>query len=180
MERDVEGGCHCGAVRFSAKVDVSSGLECNCSYCSKSAPLLAFTGVDGFRQTAGAEATADYVFYKKVIHHLFCEACGISAFGRGTGSDGKKMVAVNLRCVDGIDLGAVKREPFDGAAQKSNFGQAAIVACGSMLLAMDGRSQTREIDGGYAREASRPDRVSPTRRAQLAPPPGRKRPTGLL
>jgi hypothetical protein len=115
MEREVAGGCHCGAVRFEATVDTSSGLECNCSYCSKSAPLLTFTGADAFRQTAGADAMTDYRFYKQAIAHLFCATCGISAFGRGETPDGQQMVAINLRCVDDIDLAAVDRQSFDGA-----------------------------------------------------------------
>ena len=112
----VEGGCHCGAVRFEAEVETGSGVECNCSYCSKAAPLLAFTTLDRFRQTAGDGRLTDYRFNKGVIAHLFCSTCGISAFGRGKGRDGTEMAAINLRCVDGIDLDAVKRQPFNGAA----------------------------------------------------------------
>ena len=115
MEK-VSGGCHCGAVRFEAQVDTGSGIECNCSYCAKAAPLLAFTSADKFTQTAGADRTTDYRFNKQVIAHLFCADCGISAFGRGTGPDGTEMAAINLRCVDGIDLPSVARTPFDGAA----------------------------------------------------------------
>ena len=112
----VQGGCHCGAVRFEAQVDTSSGMECNCTYCSKAAPLLAFCPADRFRQTAGEDSLTDYRFNKQAIAHLFCSACGISAFGSGEMPDGTRMAAINLRCVDGIDLAAVQRQPFDGTA----------------------------------------------------------------
>ncbi|HEY0625398.1 MAG TPA: GFA family protein [Allosphingosinicella sp.] len=112
----VEGGCHCGVVRFEAEVETTSGIECNCSYCSKAAPLLAFTTADKFEVTAGQQRLTDYRFNKQVIAHLFCSACGISAFGTGRGPDGTEMAAINLRCVDGIDLQAVQRQPFNGAA----------------------------------------------------------------
>ena len=115
MEK-VSGGCHCGTVRFEAEVDTASGIECNCSYCTKAAPLLAFTSADRFTQTAGTDQTTDYRFNKQVIAHLFCANCGISAFGRGTGPDGTEMAAINLRCVDGVDPAAVERTPFNGAA----------------------------------------------------------------
>ena len=52
----VSGGCHCGAVRFEADVDTSSGIECNCSYCSKSGNILAFTSADQFNQTSGKDS----------------------------------------------------------------------------------------------------------------------------
>lgn len=112
----VTGGCHCGAVRFEAEVDTSSGIECDCSYCSKASPLLAFTSAEQFRQTAGESNLTDYRFNKKVIAHLFCKDCGVSAFGRGKAPDGTEMAAINLRCVDGIDLDKVKRQRFNGAA----------------------------------------------------------------
>ena len=112
----VTGGCHCGAVRFEAEVDTASGIECNCSYCAKAAPLLAFTAADQFRVTAGEDSLTDYRFNKQVIAHLFCRDCGIGPFGRGTSPDGTRMAAINLRCVDGIDLAAVERRPFNGAA----------------------------------------------------------------
>jgi hypothetical protein len=112
----IQGGCHCGAVRFEADVDTSSAIECNCSYCSKGAPLLAFATADRFAVTAGEDSLTDYRFNKQVIAHLFCSRCGISAFGRGRGPDGTEMAAINLRCVDGIDLDSVERRPFDGAS----------------------------------------------------------------
>lgn len=110
------GSCHCGAVRFEAEVDTNSGLECNCSYCSKAAPLLAFTSLDKFRLTTAEEALTDYRFNKHAIAHLFCSTCGISAFGRGVGPGGTEMAAINLRCVDGLDLATVERQASNGAA----------------------------------------------------------------
>jgi len=112
----VEGGCHCGAVRFEAEVNTTSGVECNCSYCSKAGPILSFTPDDRFRITQGEDRLTDYRFHKQVIAHLFCSTCGISAFGRGQDPSGVKMAAINLRCVDGIDLESVARQKFDGAA----------------------------------------------------------------
>ena len=63
---------------------------------------------------AGEEILQDYQFYKKVIHHYFCPSCGVESFGIGTGPDGATMAAVNVRCVEGIDLDALNLKPFDG------------------------------------------------------------------
>jgi hypothetical protein len=56
----------------------------------------------------------DYQFNKKVIHHLFCKVCGTASFGRGVGPDGSESVAVNLRCVDDLDLSTVPVMKYDG------------------------------------------------------------------
>jgi hypothetical protein len=57
---------------------------------------------------------ADYQFNKKLIHHQFCHECGVESFARGTAPGAGEMVAVNVRCLDGVDLGALALTPFDG------------------------------------------------------------------
>jgi hypothetical protein len=51
---------------------------------------------------------------QKNIHHLFCSTCGVRSFGRGTGPDGKKMVAVDVRCVDDLDVESLDVQWYDG------------------------------------------------------------------
>ena len=108
------GGCHCGAVRFEAEVETESVMECNCSYCAKVGHLLAFTGASNFRLLHGEDNLTDYQFNHKVIHHLFCKTCGIHSFGRAKNPDGSDGVAVNMRCVDDVDLAAFRIDYFDG------------------------------------------------------------------
>jgi hypothetical protein len=67
-----------------------------------------------FALRAGAEALKDYQFGKKSIHHLFCAQCGVGAFSRGTNPKGDDMIAVNVRCLDEVDVAALKPTPFDG------------------------------------------------------------------
>jgi len=109
-----QGGCHCGAVRFEASLDVGQAMACNCSICQKSGSVLAFAAADQFKLVAGADNLSDYQFNKRVIHHLFCRTCGVRSFARGVGPGGQEMVAVNLRCLDGIDAAALNPKPFDG------------------------------------------------------------------
>ena len=111
------GGCHCGAVRFEATGDFSRALSCNCSICQKRGHWLAFVPADDFRVTAGADELTDYQFNRHIIHHLFCSTCGIQAFSRAMTPAGRDMVAVNVRCIDGIDLAAVTVSPYDGRSR---------------------------------------------------------------
>jgi len=108
------GGCHCGAVRFRVTMPLEGVLSCNCSICSKTGALLAIAPAEQFELTSGEDALADYQFGKKRIHHLFCKRCGIRSFARGPMPDGTSAVAVNVRCLDDVDAGALPVRQFDG------------------------------------------------------------------
>jgi hypothetical protein len=110
------GSCHCGAVRYTAEVDLSQPvIVCNCSMCGRSGTMLAFVPADKFTLEHGSDALTDYLFNKERIHHLFCKVCGIKSFARGTSADGRDMFAVNARCLTGVDLAQVPTKQVDGA-----------------------------------------------------------------
>jgi Uncharacterized conserved protein len=109
-----QGGCHCGTVRYEATTDLETVISCNCSHCSKRGLLPTFVTPDRFRLLSGEDALEDYQFNRKVIHHLRCRHCGIESFARGKAPDGSEMIAVNARCLDGIDVGSLKLTPFNG------------------------------------------------------------------
>jgi Uncharacterized conserved protein len=108
------GGCHCGNVRYEAEMELKNGISCNCSMCMKRGTLLDFIPEDKFKILKGEEHLKKYQFNKHVIDHLFCDNCGILSFARGATPDGKKMIAINLRCLDGFELSKIKIQEFDG------------------------------------------------------------------
>ena len=108
------GGCQCGKVRYEATFELGEVLACNCSRCGRLGSLLAFAPAESFKLLSGEGATTEYQFNKHAIHHLFCATCGIQSFARGKRPDGAEMVAVNVRCLDGIDLTTVKTTAYDG------------------------------------------------------------------
>lgn len=108
------GSCHCEKIRFEVEMDLKEVVSCNCSICSKKGHLLAFTPESTFKLISGDESLSDYQFGRKTIHHHFCSNCGIGAFGAGAMPDGTKMRAINVRCLDGVDLSALKIKHFDG------------------------------------------------------------------
>ena len=64
---------------------------------------------------SGAAALTDYQFNKRAIHHLFCATCGIESFARGKRpNDGADLVAVNARCLDGVDVESLTVKHVDG------------------------------------------------------------------
>ena len=108
------GGCHCGGVRYEVETTLEPVMSCNCSICQKRGALLTFVPAGNFGLRAGGEDLRDYQFAKKTIHHLFCPRCGVGSFSRGKAPDGGEMVAVNVRCLDDIDIGKLTQQPFDG------------------------------------------------------------------
>ena len=112
------GTCHCGAVQYEAKVDLSKPvISCNCSMCGRAGTLLSFIPISDFTLKSGDEMLVDYQFNKQHIHHLFCKQCGIKPFARGAGPDGKPMAAVNARCLEGVDVSQLKIVPYDGKSK---------------------------------------------------------------
>ena len=108
------GSCHCGAVQFTVEGEPDQALECNCSHCARKGFLLWFVPRTALSVTQGEAGMTTYTFNKHAIQHRFCDQCGTEAFAFGTMPDGKEMAAVNIRCLDGIDLDAVKRVPVNG------------------------------------------------------------------
>ncbi|HWU44444.1 MAG TPA: GFA family protein [Bdellovibrio sp.] len=108
------GGCHCGKVKFEVEMKIENAISCNCSICMKRGSLLDFVPESNFKLLSGENELGDYQFNKKVVHHLFCKNCGILSFGKGTLPDGRKMIAINVRCLDNVDLSALKIREYDG------------------------------------------------------------------
>jgi hypothetical protein len=107
------GSCHCGRITFEVQGNLESAMECNCSHCSRKGYLLWFVQRTALTITSDPAAMATYTFNKHVIQHHFCTRCGCAPLGMGT-HDGVAMAAINIRCLEGVDLGAIPRVPVDG------------------------------------------------------------------
>ena len=111
------GGCHCKRVRYEVAADLDRVIECNCSHCSAKGLLLTFAPAAQFKLLQGENELSKYQFNKHVIDHLFCKNCGVQSFARGKGPDGTATVAINARCLDGVDVATLKRTPYDGRSK---------------------------------------------------------------
>lgn len=110
------GSCQCGAVAFEVDLDLDRTATCNCSRCRRVGGILSFASPEGFRLKQGEEKLTEYRFNTGRISHFFCSTCGIEPFGRGLAPTGEFKVAVNVRCLDGVDLKALTPREFDGAS----------------------------------------------------------------
>lgn len=111
------GSCHCGAVTFEVEADdLSKTTACNCSMCGRAGAWMVFVPGSHFQLKTGQDQLTDYQFGPKRIHHPFCKVCGIKPFAHGQDGKGNDMIAVNVRCVEGLDLRQISPTWFDGAS----------------------------------------------------------------
>jgi hypothetical protein len=108
------GSCHCGKVAIEVDGEVDGAMACNCSMCSRRGSLLWFVARERMRLLTPEADAATYMFNKHVIKHRFCASCGIHPFGEGVDPEGRSMAAINVRCLEGIDLASVPVQHFDG------------------------------------------------------------------
>jgi hypothetical protein len=111
------GSCHCGRIAFDVEGDIDSALACNCSICSRRGSLLWFVPRDQLKLKTPEDAASTYEFNKHVIKHRFCPTCGIHPYGEGKDPTGNAMAAVNLRCIENLDLARIPVHHFDGRSR---------------------------------------------------------------
>src|SRR4051812_3576018 len=111
------GSCHCGRVAYEVDGAPEQVIECNCSHCSRKGLLLWFVPESAFRLTQGQDDIGVYLFNKHVIQHHFCKICGVQPYARGKDARGQYTAAINVRCLEGMDLDHIKRVPFDGRSR---------------------------------------------------------------
>jgi hypothetical protein len=108
------GGCHCGMVRFECTTDLAMVTACNCSICTKKGLHFAFLAPNSFQLRAGEDNLKEYLFNKHAIRHQLCVDCGVDVFARGSKPDGTGVVALNVSCIDGVELAQLTMTPIDG------------------------------------------------------------------
>lgn len=109
-----KGSCHCGKVAFEVEGELKEVLDCNCSICQRKGALLWFVPRTAVKMLTPDANLKTYTFGPARIKHRFCPECGIHPLGEGAMPDGTPMSAINVRCLDGVDLAALPVRHFDG------------------------------------------------------------------
>jgi len=103
---EVDGACHCGAVRFHVRL--SNGLKtarrCDCSFCRMRGAVAVSAPIEGFTILSGADALTLYQFNTGTAKHYFCSRCGIYTHHQRRSRP--QEYGVNVACLAGIS-------PFD-------------------------------------------------------------------
>lgn len=109
-----KGRCHCGKVAFEVESEINGAMACNCSICSRKGALMWFVPREKLRLLTPESEMSTYTFNKHIIKHRFCPTCGIHPYGEGVDPNGNSMAAINLRCIEGIDLASMPVQNYDG------------------------------------------------------------------
>ena len=114
-----KGSCHCGRIAFEvdSSEKIEKVLDCNCSYCSRKGHLLWFVPRASLRVHTPEANQAVYAFNKHVIKHNFCPVCGCGTFGLAQDPKGNATAAINVRCLEGVEISTLTRIPYDGRSK---------------------------------------------------------------
>ena len=102
----INGACHCGTVRFRAKLanGFHTARRCSCSYCRMRGAVAVSAPTGGIEILSGADALTTYQFNTGAAKHFFCSRCGIYTHHQRRSNTNE--YGVNVACLDGIS-------PFD-------------------------------------------------------------------
>jgi len=109
-----QGSCHCGQIAFEVEGDIPDLMSCNCSMCQRKGTLMWFVPKAAMTLLTPEDRMRTYTFNKHAIQHRFCPTCGIHPFGEGVAPNGDATAAINVRCLDGIDLSTFTVQHYNG------------------------------------------------------------------
>lgn len=72
-----------------------------------------------FELVRGTEVIATYRFNTGTAQHHFCPVCGVAPYYIARSDPDK--IDVNARCVEGLELGRIPLETFDGRAWEAHY-----------------------------------------------------------
>ncbi len=113
MKKTYSGSCHCGDVIFEVDMDLDHVRNCDCSLCRKRGALIHRVDDGDLRIGTPLAAMSLYQWHTMVAKDYFCPRCGILPFRRPRTAP--EMWAVNVRCLDGVDLESIPTERVHGS-----------------------------------------------------------------
>ncbi|SAI70388.1 Uncharacterized conserved protein [Bordetella ansorpii] len=120
-----QGSCHCGACRFEVELEPDHVRCCNCSVCRRRGALIHRVPASALRLLTPLADLKVYEWGSRTGRDYFCGVCGILPFRkpsaptpaeRAAGMTPFEGWAINVRCLEGIDLAAIPVKRVDGAA----------------------------------------------------------------
>lgn len=120
------GQCHCGAVRFEAKLldGLNTARRCNCSICRMRGAVAVSALLADFRLVAGESDLSLYQFGTNTAKHFFCRHCGIYTHHQRRSTPDH--FGINVACLEGLSpFDILEVDVLDGTNHPRDHGQGA-------------------------------------------------------
>jgi hypothetical protein len=107
------GSCHCGRVRFQVDADIDHLRACDCSVCRRRGALNFRVDKERLTLLTPWNDLTLYQWGSRTARDYFCPICGILPFRRPSDPTPEELEAgvqpfdgwaINVRCLDGMDL----------------------------------------------------------------------------
>jgi hypothetical protein len=119
-----QGSCHCGRVRFEVEAEIDHVRVCDCSVCRKRGALNHRVPKERLRLVTPWDDLILYQWGSRTAKDYFCPTCGILPFrrpGDPTPQERRDGVvpfdgwAINVRCLEGVDLDSIPVRKIHGS-----------------------------------------------------------------
>ena len=118
-----QGSCHCRAVRFEVEAEIDHVRECDCSICTRRGALNFRVPRDALRILTPVSEMTIYRWGSMTGEDHFCRTCGIMTFRRPSALTASERAAgisefdgwaINVRCLEGVDIASLPRISVEG------------------------------------------------------------------
>ncbi|NIZ61158.1 hypothetical protein DL239_09230 [Sedimentitalea sp. CY04] len=122
-----QGACHCRRTRFSVKADIDHTRICDCSICHQRGALIFRVEEEQFTLHTPLSDLTLYEWGTGTAKDYFCKTCGILPFRRpravseeelSAGNAAFNGWAINLRCIEGLDISDLPIQKISGRLLK--------------------------------------------------------------
>jgi hypothetical protein len=119
-----QGSCHCGTVRFEVEAEIDHVRECDCSICLRRGALNFRVAREALRILTPLDAMTAYRWGSMTAEDYFCRKCGIMPFRRPGALTASERAAghpefhgwaINVCCLEGVDLASLPRLRIEGS-----------------------------------------------------------------
>jgi hypothetical protein len=124
MRRRYSGSCHCGRVLFELTAEIDHVRVCDCSICRQRGALIFRVDEADLRLLTPLAELTLYQWGSFTAKDYFCPTCGILPFRRPSRPTKGELArgvrpfngwAVNVRCLEGVDVDALPRRVIYGS-----------------------------------------------------------------
>lgn len=119
------GSCHCGRVQFEVEATIDHVRVCDCSICRRRGALNFRVPQNSLNLLTPWQDLVCYQWGSMTAEDYFCPTCGILPFRRPGKPSTQELLngiepfdgwAVNVRCIEGIDIDSLPIRKIHGSS----------------------------------------------------------------